>query len=193
MPSGTVDEIGEIEEMRDVVAREIGALSDADLLRLKALARLRARGLPGVEWADLLNETILRVLNGSRRRPPDVPLIAFLAWTMRSICDEHWRRVRVERRILVASGSDERDPIAVLRGGPPDADPERAAAAAQMLAALYRLFARDQPVFTIIVGLANGLSAAEIRDRHGLSEKDYNTARKRMRRVLLRNSLGGLA
>src|SRR5271163_4921104 len=53
------------------VAHALRRLTDADLLRLEALARLRARGLPGgVAWSDLLNEAIRRALDGSRPWPP---------------------------------------------------------------------------------------------------------------------------
>ena len=38
------------------VGEALAALSDDDLLRLRAIARLRARGLPGgVAWSDLLH------------------------------------------------------------------------------------------------------------------------------------------
>jgi hypothetical protein len=41
-----------------------------DLLRLKAVARLHARGLPPeVGWSDLLQEAFARVLDGTRKRP----------------------------------------------------------------------------------------------------------------------------
>src|SRR5712672_4045343 len=54
------------------IARAIHSLSDADLVRLKALARLWARGLPGgVGWADVLHEAIARALDGRRRWPPN--------------------------------------------------------------------------------------------------------------------------
>lgn len=67
--------------------RDVGAalatLSDDDLLRLRALARLRAHALPGgVAWSDLLHEAVLRALEGTRRWPPGVPLLAFLAGIM---------------------------------------------------------------------------------------------------------------
>jgi DNA-directed RNA polymerase specialized sigma24 family protein len=80
------------------VAHAIRTLSDVDLARLKALARLWSRGLPGnVGWTDVLNEAIVRVLDGSRPWPPGVPLLAFLSGVMRSICEDQWRRVRRER------------------------------------------------------------------------------------------------
>jgi len=50
----------------EAVARALAALTSADLLRLKRLAQLRARLLPGLEWDELLNEAVLRALDGSR-------------------------------------------------------------------------------------------------------------------------------
>jgi hypothetical protein len=74
----------EVEEEPDITAA-IRGLSDADLSRLRALAGLRARTLPGVDWSDLLNEAIVRAPDRTRRWPPTVPILAFLAGVMRSM------------------------------------------------------------------------------------------------------------
>ncbi|WP_245501011.1 sigma-70 family RNA polymerase sigma factor [Lichenibacterium minor] len=170
-------------------AREVAALVDADLLRLGALARLRARGLPGLEGADLLNEAVLRLLDGSRPRPPGVPLVAVLAMTMRGVAHDHWRKLRRERPVLVPA----RDAAAAaLHADPsPGVDPERATAAAQALADIDRLFARDVVALQVIAGMGDGLAPAEIRRRYGLSATAYDTARRRMRRALLRRDGDG--
>jgi RNA polymerase sigma-70 factor (ECF subfamily) len=64
---------------RDVGAA-LAALSEEDLVRLRAVARLRARSLPGgMSWSDLLHEAMLHALTGTRPWPPGVPLLAFLA------------------------------------------------------------------------------------------------------------------
>jgi RNA polymerase sigma-70 factor (ECF subfamily) len=170
------------------IARAIHSLSDADLVRLKALARLWARGLPGgVGWADVLHEAIARALDGSRKWPPDVPILAFLSGIMRSICDDQWRRARRELEVLVrgedladlcASGDEVKSP-----------SPERVVAAAQSLAAIDRLFACDPLALKIIAGLAEGLTATEICKLHRMSERQYDTTRRRMRRALLRCGL----
>jgi DNA-directed RNA polymerase specialized sigma24 family protein len=74
--------------------RKAGGLARL-ILRLRAIARLRARSLPGgISWSDLLHEAVVRALAGSRPWPPGVPLLAFLAGVMRSLCDEQWRRRR---------------------------------------------------------------------------------------------------
>jgi DNA-directed RNA polymerase specialized sigma24 family protein len=77
-------------------------VTEADLLRLKAIARLHARGLlpPTVDWSDLLQEAFTRVLDGSRRQPAGVPVVAFLAEVMRSIKEQYWRQSRRGARQL---------------------------------------------------------------------------------------------
>ena len=168
-------------------ASAIQALSEADLVRLQALARLWSRGLPGgIGWADVLHEAIIRVLDGSRIWPPDVPILAFVSGVMRSICDDYWRRVRREQRMLVSR--DERSRC-VSSADPADevADPERVAVAVAALAEIYRLFAGDAIALRIIDGLSNGLVAKDICKGYGISARDYDTARRRMRRALLRH------
>jgi RNA polymerase sigma-70 factor (ECF subfamily) len=170
-------------------ARAIRGLSDVDLLRLRALARVWARGLPGgLGWTDVLNEAIARVLDGSRQWPPRVPILAFLSGVMRSICDDLRRHARREFALLVRR-EDFADPSAPGEATESLPDPERVLAAAQALSAVYRLFAADPSALKIIAGLADGLTASEICRTYAMSEREYDTARKRMRRALLRGGL----
>jgi len=147
----------------DLVA-EIAALGDADLLRLRALARLRARGLPGLDGMDLLNEAVLRLLDGSRSRPPHMALVVVLATGMRGVAHDHWRKMRRERPVLVPSGDG---------------------------AEIDRLFAGDAVAVQIIAGLAEGLAPEEIRQRFAIGGTAYDSARRRMRRALLRHDGDG--
>jgi DNA-directed RNA polymerase specialized sigma24 family protein len=176
--------IATVDGMTVDVARAIHALTAADLVRLKALARLWTRGLPEVlGWSDVLHEAIARALDGSRKWPPGVPILAFLSSIMRSICDDQWRRTRREGRLLAHDddlGESEAQPAA---------DPERALAAAQALAAVNDLFCADPAALKVIAGLADGLTPAEICRLYGMSERDYDTTRRRMRRALLRRGL----
>jgi hypothetical protein len=65
-------------------------VNEADLLRLKAITRLHARGLPPpVDSSDLLQEAFTRVLDGSLRQPAGVPVVAFLAEVVRSIKEQY--------------------------------------------------------------------------------------------------------
>jgi DNA-directed RNA polymerase specialized sigma24 family protein len=160
------------------IGSALAALSEDDLLRLRAIARLRARALPGgISWSDLLHEAVVRALAGTRPWPPGVPLLAFLAGVMRSLCDEQWRRRR------------RRDFLPDPEGAGPTDDPERVYAAAEALAAIQRLFASDVPATRVIAGLLDGMTADEIRRRYGMNAVEYDTTRRRIRRSLLRHGL----
>jgi RNA polymerase sigma-70 factor (ECF subfamily) len=102
---------------------------------------------------------------------------------MRSICDEIWQRRRREAELIVFGRNAEAECREVAC---PAADQERVLAASEALAGLYRLFAGDGTALRIISGLADGLPAADIRAAYGLSPVEYDSARRRMRRALLR-------
>src|SRR6185437_724584 len=70
-------------------------VTEMDLLRLKAVARLYARGLPAdVSWDDLLQEAFTRILVGTRLRPEGVKMTAFVAGIMLSLRSDHRRRAQ---------------------------------------------------------------------------------------------------
>jgi RNA polymerase sigma-70 factor (ECF subfamily) len=166
-------------------------VTETDLLRLKVIARVHARGLPPeISWSDLLQEAFARVLDGSRQQPDGLPIVVFLAGVMRSIKAAYWRRARREARQLPrllatleavdAQGDEPYDPAP---------NPERRAIAMQELAMIDQLFANDAQARRIIAGLAEERSPDEIRASYDMSKTDYDSTRKRMRRVLLREGL----
>ena len=167
-----------------------GMASEIELLRLKTVARVYARGLPpDVAWDDLLQEALTRIISGARRQPEGVPMVAFVAGIMRSLKAEHWRRVkrtgghealRVDRIGNASREVDLHDPAP---------GPERSLSAQQELAAIERLFADDLVVLKVIAALGQGLSAEQISIALGISKIDYESARRRMRRTLLREGL----
>lgn len=158
---------------------DIGAairdLSDSDLTRLRALGRLRARTLPGVEWSDLLHDAIVRALDGTRHWPSGVPIVAFLANIMRSIEYDHRRQAALEKAWRNEVGDNFMT-----------ADLEDGVIAAQSLGAIFEFFAADTTVARILEGLAHGRSAHEIRTQYQMSETEYDSGRKRLRRALLK-------
>jgi len=166
-------------------------ISEIDLLRLKTIARLYARGLPpDVTWDDLLQEALTRVIAGLRRQPVGLSMVAFLAGIMRSLKTEHWRRVLGgpggPETVRIDHANDRFHPIELCDPSP---SLERALIARQELQTIQALFADDPVALRILVGLGEGLAAEQIRHAAGLSKKDYDSARKRMRRKLLREGL----
>jgi RNA polymerase sigma-70 factor (ECF subfamily) len=160
-----------------------------DLLRLKTIARLYARGLPPeVAWEDMLQEALTRILVGSRKHPEGVPMVSFVAGVLRSLRTEYWRRANRQWRDSCRLDQDW-DESAALVLSDPAPGPERALIARQELAAIKQLFADDPDALQIIDRLGEGLSAEQIRLTTGLSRTGYDSARKRMRRALLREGL----
>src|SRR5215471_9030459 len=140
MPSDFADPA---ESSTETVARALAALPRSDLLRLKRVAQLRARLIPGLEWDELLNEALLRALDGSRRWPEGVPLLAFIAGIMRSLVDgrAQERRRLAERALAVGQTPAAPAPDARLH-------------ARQCLAAIAKFFAGDPDVLALIAALA---------------------------------------
>jgi RNA polymerase sigma-70 factor (ECF subfamily) len=173
-------------------AMALKLVSEVDLLRLKTIARVHARGLPpDVGWADLLQEAFARVLNGTRRQPEGLSVVMFLAGVMRSLKSEHWRRAIRESRYGQTfrdeqSAVDDAQDTQFSNSAP---GPERSLSALQELAAIDRLFVDDPIALQIIAGLAEGDSAEQIRDGADIAKIDYASARKRIRRALLREGL----
>ncbi len=167
-------------------ALALGLVNTTDLLKLKAIARYHARGLPpSIGWSDLLQEAFARVLSGARHPPDGVPFLSFLSGVMRSIRTEYWRRAQRESR-HVGSGPAATDASDVADPAP---GPERQLMARQELARIEQLFADDPVARQVLAGLAEELSAEEIQARFCLSKTDYDSTRRRIRRLLLREGL----
>jgi RNA polymerase sigma-70 factor (ECF subfamily) len=153
-------------------------VGEMDLLRLKCIARLQARGLPPeVHWSDLLQEAFRRVLDGSRRRPPDVPMVAFLGGVMRSIRSEVWKQTqRTSMRLQSLQAQQAEHELLLGRSA------ERTVLAHEQLAEIERLFASDPIALQIIRALAEGLAAQEVRTACDLSKKKASWRRPATRR-----------
>ena len=169
----------------------IAALTAADLVRIGRIAQLRAYRLPGVEWEDLVNEAIERVLSGKRRWPMDLPLIIFLREVIRSLTSEEWRRNAQSNLVAPRANDDGTDPIVMVADPSPDA--ERAIIARDLLDQIMGLFEGDEAVLGILSGMASGQSAEEIRSHLKLTPRDYETSRRRLRRGLARRFPEGFA
>ena len=74
-------------------ALALNMVSEMDFLRLQAIARLYARGLPAdVGWDDLLQEAFTRVLVGARVKPDGIAMLPFIAGIIRSLRSDRLRR-----------------------------------------------------------------------------------------------------
>src|SRR4051794_5284298 len=170
------------------LARAIGQLTASDFAKLARVAQLRTRGVPELDWQDLLQEAVRRSLAGTRRWPQDVPLLHFLAGVMRSLASDQMRR-RVAEAAVSFSDPDHEVTLASLPSA--GQTPEESAIERDLLARLSDLFAEDRDALTVIGGLKQGLSPAEIQTAAGLDQVGYDSTRRRIRRKLAETNLVG--
>ena len=172
----------------EALARKL--VTKMDLLRLKAIARLQARGLPPeIGWSDLLQEAFARVLDGSRKPPEGLSMVVFLAGVMRSIRSEHCRRARRQASRLAKMLADLESEADDGEPRDPTPNPERKLEVMQELARIDQLFADDHRARQVIEGLFEGCSPEQICARYEMSTTEYDSTRRRMRRALLREGL----
>lgn len=162
------------------VARHLGRLRQADLIRFAALAETWARGLARRDAADLLNEALTRILSGQRPWPAEVPLAAFLSQVMRSIASQ-WR------------AEDLREPLASDAGVP---EPVQAAAAvdiemADLADKIRSVLLGDAVALGVFEHILLQSGRGEICAELGLDATGYDTARRRMIRTLQRQLIPG--
>ena len=160
------------------------ALTARDLRQLDDLARVRATGLEPLEGGDLLNEAIARLLDGSRRWPRKVPLVVFLRETMRSIASSYWKRSDKLKEVPESAVPTHAETGDGVVDAAPDVsmEPEARTSASETLARIETLFSGDEDAMTLITGLANGMSPAEIQTEARMDATRYATTRRRIRR-----------
>ncbi|WP_152664092.1 sigma-70 family RNA polymerase sigma factor [Sphingomonas sp. SRS2] len=168
-------------------ALALAGLTAADLARLGRIAQLRAHGLPGASWEDLVDEAIEKLLSGARRWPAKMPLVAFLREVIRSLASELWRKHAQAAIVTLRSHQEEEkdeDPLLQVADSAPG--PEREALARNLFEKVQVIFEGDEAVQGILSAMADGLSAEEMQHSLGLSHREYETCRRRLRRGLAR-------
>jgi DNA-directed RNA polymerase specialized sigma24 family protein len=177
LATGTEEEYMPSSEIR-VALQE---LTDTDSLRLKMIARCYAARCP-MDENDLMQEAFLRALSGERKCPRGVPLIAFLAETMRSIASNERRKGKFIRLLEPSEENPSDNPILSYPDGRPS--PEKIAAAEQEVETIFKLFADDEDVGMLLMGITEDYDPDEICDLNEWSRTNYDTVRRRMRRKL---------
>lgn len=166
------------------------SLSSANKARLRYAAQLRSIGLIGVDWEDLLSEAAARALSGARRWPKDVPFVAFMMQTVRSIASEEWHRLSMRGEALESDlhTSDDNQGESVLAELALDTlSPERIAQARSALREIEELFTDDPEALSVIRGLAFGHSPEETQVEAGMSAVSYASTQRRIRRTLAKH------
>jgi RNA polymerase sigma-70 factor (ECF subfamily) len=148
----------------------IKGLSDRDKATLLKGARAYARICQSrYDYEDLLHEAIARVLEGSRKWPRAVPFLSFLFGVMRGIA---W---------------DSRDHCPEGEPEPPAAKHHEGEVIARIdTQKLIALFGDDPVAQKLVVGMLEGARGQDLWQSIGLTQTDYESKRKKIRRRIER-------
>jgi DNA-directed RNA polymerase specialized sigma24 family protein len=153
----------------------IQGLTLADILRLGQIAKKYARRCL-MDADELLNAAIVVIASGTRKFPRNVPLLAVMAETMKSIAYNEKRKAN--RKF---SPIDD-DPI--LNIVDENIHIENEISDNQELNDIYKLFENDGDVTLLLMAKYDGLNPDEICEMENWDRKKYNSVLKRLRRGL---------
>jgi hypothetical protein len=176
---------------KEEIVAAVEALTREERLRLKQDAQWRIRGLGRAarrrDWEDLLQKAISDTYEGNRRwNKESVDFSRHLMGAMRSI-SSHWRdqfdpdEAFLESEVIrVSPEGEQSNPM--LNAASPAADPERALVAKEEVERIERIASRNSLAWLIMDGLSDGMTGPQIRETLEVSQNDYETAMKWLRR-----------
>ncbi len=175
---------------QEIVAA-VEALTPQELSRLKGYAEWRVAGMgraaQGQNGEDLLRKAITATFEGSRRWNKDeVQFGQHLIGAMRSISSHERDQFDPKEAMLeadlirTAADGDEVNPLATLESSA--ASPQRALEAKEQVEGIEAIANKNSLAWLIWDGFRSGMSGPEIRETLSVSQKDYDTALKWLRR-----------
>ncbi|MGM4931791.1 hypothetical protein [Tardiphaga sp. 619_E2_N8_5] len=159
-------------------------LSDAELLRIaKASQYLSFGGSRSPQ--DLRQEAIKRAVAGSRKCPRRLNVVIFLYGAMRSIASAD-RKALCRSQEISAVPKQGSEGVTVLEGRDYRLSPEdellQQEGPEEIRRVLFSLFEDDLVAQTLVEGMIEGMEGRELREFVGLSEVDFATKRRLVRR-----------
>lgn len=177
------------------ICSTIQGLTDLEWSRLWKFAGEHLWGTDFQNPNSLINETVARFLAGSRSWPAGVAFLPCFCNAMKSIANGERELIRHDYEIPASdlasqdgeSDNSSNDPITSDASKLDSAEScvlreERRQAAAADLERIEDCFKNDDEVKWVLMGIEDGLSAADVQSISGMSKTTYETARTRLRR-----------
>jgi hypothetical protein len=153
------------------------ALSDADKLKLDRIEAHR-RGGTGFKRGDLLRTAMCDGILGKRHCPRDLPVIAFLAQTMRSIASHERERSARSTPLHEVPREGEAAPAATAVSKAVDAmavtEMERTTRSEDTVETILAHFADDEVAQLIVLGWIDNCRGEALRELTGLSQSELD-------------------
>jgi len=197
--------MAEDEDLTDIASRLEHALvqmTDANWARLYRAAQYFLLGGTSYQAPqELFNEAIQRTLDGRRNWPPSEPFGSYIWMVMRSIADAD-RRMQANAIELLANDAPSTEGAAadtdrIADFGWPESAVDQVLEAADAkrqvdedLKVIEDHFKDDQVVMLVIMAIEDNIPPRELESDYGLTIKQYESARKKLRRFVERQFPG---
>lgn len=174
------------------IEQAIEGLSDVEWIRLRKMASGHLWGTRLGDPDALINETIELLIVGKRTWNIGMAFVPWMDSAMRSVAN-NLRTLKRQPEValatdLVGGGDDPLEEALDILGEDGDTPldtlltQEARALAEKDLAKIEERFKDDQEVGWILLGLAEGIGAGDIQAMGEMTQTQYETARKRLRR-----------
>jgi DNA-directed RNA polymerase specialized sigma24 family protein len=173
------------------VLETLESMSAQDKIRLRLIERRRCGGTDFPE-GHLYSEAVCLALFGKRKCPRDVPVIAFLLQTMRSLASHRRTQLKQQKSTRKTRHSGDASELQI----PTDQhNPEMALIEQEdtdTVTAIYECLAGDDEAQLVIMAIADGKKGKELRDEIGIDQAAYDYAMRRIRKALAKKFPKGI-
>ena len=166
------------------ISEAFDSLSPENRLKLYEIERISLRGTD-LSPGDLLHEALCAAIMGDRKCPRDVPFMAFIIQTMRSIASHHREKRRREPADGGAAQEAAETPAVVFSAAA--SDPEQILIERESedtVVAIHDCFEGDEQAQMVVLGWSEGYRGKELRDFVGVDQAALDYAIKRIRRTM---------
>jgi DNA-directed RNA polymerase specialized sigma24 family protein len=172
---------------RSEVEAQLRAFKSADWQRANTIAAIFCGGLTGWTAHDLLQETVTKLLEGTRTWPVGIHPLVVLKTAMHSIASNARKRNNASPidDAVVLDPADEFDGEATPTAhGKVTITPEDMTSGKQQLDAVFAAVSGDDEIELLVMAWADGLRGEQAMQELDWNKKQYDAARKRLNRRL---------
>lgn len=176
---------------RDEIVAAMEALTTRELSRLRGFAKWRVQGMgraaQGQNWEDILAKAVARTYEGPRGWDRNrVTFCNHLLGVMRSTSSHETKQfdsneAMVESDLITVSAEGEEiSPLSTIESTAPD--PQRTLEAKEKVEEIEAIADKNPLAWLIWDGFRSGMTGPEIREALSISQRDYDTGLKWLRR-----------
>lgn len=161
----------------DEIKAAITQLTPDDMLKLHAIERWLVGGT-GYARGDLLHETLCKALLGERQWPREIPIMACIVQTMKSLSSHARESAEIAKQA-------ESELAAVAPEAPTPEDDVAQSQIAGIVAAINAALEGDEKAQLVLLGWQDGLRGKALRDLLGCDQGTLDYAIRRVREAAM--------